>query len=137
MNRRLRANKGFTLIEILASIAIISLGLVPILNILPEGMESMRKVERLTFDVFLAQYKIEEIRSQILGTDPSYGFAKAGGYGGSGTFTGYSNYKYTVTDDNGIGIKELSVTVWFDDDGDGVLDSGEESIRLDTKVAER
>jgi len=131
------AKKGFTLIEILASIAIISLGLVPVLNILPEGLKSLRKVERVTMDVFLAQYKMDEVRSQILGTNASYGFNKSGGYDETGSFASYTDYHYTVTDDEGSDIKELSVVVWFDEDGDGSQDVDEEAVQVDTKVAER
>lgn len=130
-------NKGFTLVEILATVAIIGLGIVPVMEILPSGMESLRKIEHLTRGAMLAGKKMDEVRSQILGTNASYGYNKSGGYGGSGAFTGFSDYGYTVTDDQGSDIRELSVTVWFDEDGDSTQDADEDSVQLDTKIAKR
>jgi prepilin-type N-terminal cleavage/methylation domain-containing protein len=131
------SKRGFTLVEILAAIAIISFGIAPIVSLLPEGMKSLRKVERTTMDVLLAQYKMDEVRSQILGLNASYGFDKSGGYDGSGTFTLNPDYAYSVTDDMGADIKEISVTVWMDENGNGSFDTGEEYVTLDTKVAKR
>ncbi|MFH1411842.1 MAG: type II secretion system protein [Candidatus Omnitrophota bacterium] len=137
MNYRLRTKKGFTLIEILAAIAVVGLGIIPVMNTLPEGLKALRKTEHLTRDVMLAQQKMDELRDQILGTNASYGYSKSGGYGGSGTFTGFSGYRYSVTDDQGSDIRELTVDVWFDDNGNGTLDTGEDSVTLDTKIAKR
>ena len=138
MNYRLRTNnKGFTLVEILATVAIIGLGIFPVMEILPSGMASLRKAKHLTRDAMFAQHKIDEVRSQILGTNANYGYNKFGGYGGSGMFMGFSDYNYIVTDDEGSDIREISVTVWFDEDGDGTQDADEDSVQLDTKIAKR
>ncbi len=80
---------------------------------------------------------MDEVRSQILGTDPDYGFSKPGGYDESGNFADDPDYYYTVSDDMGSDIKELSVIVWFDENGDGNLDEEEQNVRLDTKIADR
>ncbi len=129
--------KGFTLIEILAAVMIIAIGLAPVVKTLPEGLKSLRLVERNTKAVFLAQDKIDEVRSRILGDNTSYGFNKSGGYTETGNFSYDADYCYAVTDDMGSSIKEISVTVWFDEDGDGAQDASEEAVRLDTKIAER
>jgi len=133
----MKNDKGFTLVEILATVAIIGLGIVPVMEILPSGMDFLRKINHLTRDVMLAEQKIDELRGQILGTNASYGYNKAGGYGDSGIFAGFTDYNYTVTDDQGADIRELSVTVWFDADGGGTQDADEDNVQLDTKIAER
>jgi len=130
------SERGFTLIEVVAAVAVLALGLIVVLRLLPEGVRSARDVERSTRGVLLAQYKADEIRSQILGGNP--GFDKPGGYGETGGgFPDDPDYCYTVIDDQASGIKELSVTVWFDEDGDGTQDEDERSIQLDTKIANR
>ncbi|MBU0571087.1 MAG: prepilin-type N-terminal cleavage/methylation domain-containing protein [Candidatus Omnitrophica bacterium] len=130
------SKRGFTLVEVVAAIAVLALGLVVVLRLLPEGVRSARDVERSTRGVLLAQYKVDEIRSQILGGNP--GFDKPGGYGETGeVFPDDPDYYYTVTDDEASGIKELGVTVWFDEDGDGIQDEDERPIQLDTKIANR
>ncbi|MFH1836900.1 MAG: prepilin-type N-terminal cleavage/methylation domain-containing protein [Candidatus Omnitrophota bacterium] len=137
LRTNIRTNKGFTLIEILATVAIIGIGIVPVMNILPEGMKSIRKVEYLTRSVMLAQQKMDEVRSLVLGTNAGYGYDKAGGYDDTGTFTSFTDYAYEVEDDQGADIRELSVTVWFDENGNSTLDAGEDSVKLDTKIAKR
>ena len=146
----MRNKRGLTYLEILATLLIMSMALIPIMRIMPEGMKATRRVERLTRATFLGQSKMDEIRSQILGTNPSYGFSKD--YNES--TTAFPNpddppepgfkYKYTVADDQGAGIKELNVTVWFDENDNGAPDTysgpyeeDEISVSLDTKIADR
>lgn len=146
----MRNERGLTYLEILATILIMSIALIPIMRIMPEGMKATRRVERLTRANFLGQSKMDEIRSQILGTNPNYGFSKD--YNKSATAfpnpddppDPHFKYKYTVTDDQGAGIKELKVTVWFDENGndepDTYSDPHEEdeiSVSIDTKIADR
>jgi len=130
-------NRGFTFLELLAAMTILTVALVPMMRIMPEGFKSSRMIERWTKAAFLAQNKMGQLRSQILGNDSDYGFDKTDGYAGSGNFTTDPAYYYTVSDDEGSGIKELSVTVWFDEDGDGIQDLSEQSVRIDTKIADR
>ena len=129
--------KGFTYLEILAALVILAVALIPIMRVMPEGMAATTRVERLTRGGLLAQSKADEVRSQILGTNPSYGFSKDYTESATAFPAPDSSYKYTVSDDNSANIKELNTTVWFDEDNDGVQDSDEENVSLDVKIADR
>ncbi|MFQ5951835.1 MAG: hypothetical protein ACE5JK_00295 [Candidatus Omnitrophota bacterium] len=133
----MKNKKGLTYLELIAAIVIMALALVPIMRIMPEGMTATTRVERLTRATLLAQNKMDEVRSQIMSTNASYGFNKD--Y--TETVTAFpapdDDYKYTVADDQGANIKELNVTVWFDEDDDDSQDTDEQSVGLDTKVADR
>lgn len=136
-NGRIRlGSAGFTLVEMIAVTAIIAVGLAAIILVLVEGADSSDRVERWTRDVFLSQTKLEDIRGKILGTNPAYGFDKDYNEPAA-AYPSYPGYYYTVVDDTDGDMKELVVTVWFDKDGGGALDAGEQSVALDTKIAKR
>ena len=133
----MKNSKGFTYLELLAAIVITAAALVPIMRVLPEGMTAATRVERLTRSALLAQNKMDAIRSQILGTNASYGFSKDYTESATAFPAPDDDYRYTVSDDQGADIKVLNVTVWFDEDGDGSQDADEESVSLDVKIADR
>ncbi len=60
------SNKGFTLIEILVAISILSISLVVILQLFSGGLKSSRLSDRYTRGIFHAREKMEEI---LLGTE--------------------------------------------------------------------
>lgn len=127
---------GFTLIEVLASIVLIGGALVAIMTIVPQMIENSLGTERLTKVIFLAERKTEEVIGKVINNFDNDG----AGYDESATaFTndGYSAYKYTVDDDEASDIKEIEVEVWYNKDDNDTPDSGEESITLDTKLADR
>lgn len=82
--------KGFTLIEIVISMAILAIGLVGILSLFPVGFDSARRSINLTQASLYAQEKFAEIKKD--------GFPAVETT--SGTFTD-TNYTWTevVTDD--------------------------------------
>ena len=57
-------NKGFTLIEVLLAIFILGLGMVTSYNLLPLGLQSLSYARRLNEVYFLAERKLEELKSQ-------------------------------------------------------------------------
>ena len=127
MNRR-----GFTLIEVLASVVLIAVAIIPVAEALTQGLVISAKEERLTKVIFLADRKMEEIIGKVIydyntDRDESGNFSEYGDLDPS-----YSEYKYTVDDsvieDNDSKLKKIEVKVWHDDG---------ESITLDTKIAER
>jgi len=72
-NRRFRrrcpfSDKGFTLIEILVSISVLSIAMVVILQLFSGGLGSSRTCEAYTKGIFHAREKMEEI---LLGTELS------------------------------------------------------------------
>lgn len=133
----LRQAQGFTLIEVLASIALISVAIIPVAKALTQGLALSAKEERVTKVIFLAERKIEELENIILDDFDTHRDKVATAF----TDDGYSGYKYTVSDTvierDGSDLKKIQVQVWYDEDNDNKVDSGEESITLDTKIAER
>ena len=130
MNKR-----GFTLIEVLASILLIGLALIPMMQILTQSLVISTKEERVTKVIFLAERKTEEVMGKLINN-----------FGASITTSGNlgGNYEYTVTltQDGSIPIADLkiiTVRVWYDEVSDGTFDTDVEliTIALDTKVADR
>ena len=123
--------KGFTLLEVLVSAVIISVAIIPISRAIIGIMESKLASERMTKVAMLAREKIEEIKQNA-----AEEFDR--NYTGSGSFPPPDlNYRYTVQDDGDPVMKTISVTVWFDEDGDGELEEGEIDIKLDTRFTRR
>ncbi|MFH1798123.1 MAG: type II secretion system protein [Candidatus Omnitrophota bacterium] len=127
MNKR-----GFTLIEVLAAIVLIMLALIPIMVIVPQMIENSLNTQRLTTVIFLAEGKMEEVRRDAINNfvssqdKPVTAFALP-----------YAEYKYTVTDNEGAGIKIIQIRAWHDKDADNTLDANEQSITIDSKIADR
>lgn len=124
--------KSFTLIEVLASIVLLSGALIPLMVIVPQMIRNSLKSEQLTKVVFLAENKMEEVKCKTIDT-----FATSRDETVTAFSSPYGDYKYTVTDDEGADIKIIQVQTWYDENGDSVLDSGESSIIINTKVADR
>lgn len=61
--KRQRMQKGFTLIEVIAALAIIGLGLVGILSLFPVGIDASKRAGELTTATTLGQSVLEQIRS--------------------------------------------------------------------------
>ena len=123
---------SFTLIEVLAAIVLTIMALVPIMVIVPQMIENSLKSEKLTKVIFLGEEKIEEVKRNVINSfntdrdEPATVFASP-----------YEDYKYIITDDEAADIKVIQVQVWHDNDGDNIFDAGEESITLNTKIADR
>jgi len=102
------------------------------MQLMARSLDISTKQERYNNATFLAKAKIEEVMGKVIDN-----FSTNRSESATAFASPYTDYKYTVSDDVGTDIKVISVTAWYDDDGDGALDSGEESITLDTKVADR
>ncbi|MBI2870446.1 MAG: hypothetical protein HYY14_01920 [Candidatus Omnitrophica bacterium] len=138
----MKKESGLTFLEILMTIVVLTVALIPIMQIAPFGVRNARNIERLTHCVFLAQVKVDEIRNRAIDSYTNGG----AGYDESATAfsSPYATYKYTVADNEAADIKNITVTVWYDEDGDGTVDSyseawreDEASVVLDTRVADR
>ena len=124
--------QGFTLIEVLASIVLIAVALIPIMMIVPQMIENSLNNEQLTKVIFLGESKIEEVKRDAINN-----FAASRDEAVTAFASPYGDYKYTVSDDEGAGIKVIQVRVWYDENGNNMRDSTEELITLDTKVTDR
>jgi len=124
--------KSFTLIEVLASIVLIAGALIPLMVIVPQMIRNSLKSEQLTKVIFLAQDKVEEVKRDSIDN-----FSVSRDEAVTAFSSPYQSYKYTVTDDEGADIKVIQVQAWHDADSDNTLDSEEDSITINTKVADR
>lgn len=129
--------KGFTLIEVLLAIVILSIAIIPLMQIFPQASLMATDSQRETRIGFLAQQKLEQVKGQAL----NYFF---GNYTVSATAfpSPDSDFKYTVnyftaSGDDGNQIRAIKVRVWYDDNNNGVLDGNENMIELNTKVSRR
>ena len=99
---------GFTYLEVLAALVILSVALIPILTWVPTSIQTKLKTERKTTAIFLAQEKLEELRYKIInnfGVD--YTVAAPNPF-----YPPYQDFSYTVNDNFNSNIKTISVKVW-------------------------
>jgi len=98
---------GFTFLEILAALMILSVALIPIIAWVPTSIQVKLKVERKTIAIFLCQAKIEELRPKIINNFNADYQADAVAF-----VAPYQNFRYSVTDNLNPNLKTISVKVW-------------------------
>lgn len=125
MKRYRNFKRGFTFLEIIAAIAILSAALIPILTWVPTSLQTKIKTERKTTAIFLAQAKIEELRNNIIKDfDQNYNSASV-------SFNApYQGYRYTATDDLVAGFKTISVKAWH-------IENPNDETAFYTQIAQR
>lgn len=98
---------GFTLIELIATLVILSIALIPLLNWLPLSIQTRLKAERKTKAIFLAQGKIEQLRTAIINN-----FDQDCNSDPSAFNPPYQDFRYSITDDLNNNLKTVSVKTW-------------------------
>lgn len=112
---------GFTVVETMAAIAVLTVALVGLLTSMSSGLGDLDAARRNTTALFLAEQRLEEIRACALSKAAGQGFANvttatfpAQGYG---TITNYGDYRRTVTITNNPGgqvnTKQVEVQVFY------------------------
>lgn len=66
-----RFSKGFTLAEILVSVVVITVALVPLITVLGQGVKRGKDPQRITAATMLAQDLLEEIMPKLFDENPS------------------------------------------------------------------
>jgi len=124
----LKMNKrgGFSLLEILVAIVVMSVGTLAIINWMPMALRTKTNLEKRTKALFLAQEKIEEIKSWAVADFTDDVIQDSPAIWPSP----YDTFRWTASDDGGSNIKVISVTVWEIEDADN-------KITFDTKIALR
>jgi prepilin-type N-terminal cleavage/methylation domain-containing protein len=138
---------GFTMLEILASIAIMAIAVLPLLGLIASTPALHMKKEQEVRATFLAELRLEEVKNRFkiasdLGIFGIVDYNKATGSStdfttGEGFKLSDAIYKYTISHGDETDIKTLTVEVWFDEDGSNTHNGTETSIILRTKVAKR
>jgi len=118
----LNTKKGLTLLEIILAAAIMAIGIVPIMRFGPTILQTRSKMTQKTESIFLATRKVEDLRGRIFNN-----FSQD--YNQAGIFPN-GTYEYSVTDDLGVDIKAISVSVWHTGHPD-------KKFILNAKVAQR
>ena len=107
MKRHLRVRKGFSFLEVLAALVILSVALIPILTWVPTTIQTKLKSERKTTAIFLAQSKIEELRYKIINS-----FTDDYNRTSLAFDSPFQDFRYTVTDNLDQNLKTISLKVW-------------------------
>ena len=108
MIKKEQRDAGFTLIELIAALAILTIALLPLVNWLPLSIQTQIKAERKTKAIFLTQAKLEELRTAIINN-----FDKDYNQLNPLAFTPpYQNFRYSITDDLDANLKTISVKAW-------------------------
>lgn len=123
---------GYTILEIVLTIAILSIALIPLMEMLPRALLLDNQLEQRTRAAFLAQRKLEEVKGKAI-----YDFDQDYTESATAFAAPDARFKYTVSDQEVDGIKEIGVNVWHDTDGSDSAGDDEENVELNTKVARR
>ena len=133
-----------TLAEVLLSAALLVMGMVAVLSAMTVGVGGVDSGRRSSSAIFLAEQRMEEIRSFAVSPAPGQGFAAvtdaafpADGYN---TMPGYGEFRRTVaiTDNPGgaVNIKRVHVQVFYRPISDGRF-GPETSVAVETVLALR
>jgi len=114
---RLRSSNGFTLMEVLVAMLILTVGLLGMAGLITGIINSNKLSNRISTATVLAQDKMEEIRG--VGYDNA-----SGGTEEYNTISNCSLYKRVTdvtVDDPAAGMKKIVVTVYWDSDNHSVV----------------
>ena len=107
MKRYLKPKTGFTFLEILATLVILSVALIPILTWVPLGIQTKIKAEQKTVTIFLCQSITEDLHYKIINN-----FTANYNKNNLSFNSPYQDFRYTVTDNLNSNLKTISVQVW-------------------------
>lgn len=132
---------GFTMIEVLGAIVILAITIVPMLGLFTIAPALHLHREYLTRAAFLAQVRTEEVRDNLINSFTS-DFNKPNGAAddfpvSEGFEPSDSGYRYIIIHDAGDELKDVTVRVWHDDNGNNSPDAEEQVITIRTRVSRR
>lgn len=133
MHRKLKIKKrfaGFTLTEVVMASAILIVAMVPILKALTTAHVSTSIIEHRTNSLIYAQSKLDEIKARMINSyTDSYSETNS-------VITG--SYLCNVDDSSvNSNLKQITVSVGYDSNGDSALGSDEIEVTLTTLIAKR
>jgi hypothetical protein len=127
---------GYSLLEVMLASTICATAIVPALALMRDGMANLTKID---VDHMLLLYGIEKMEEQQAICARSWTTGTA-----TGNFSADGNasigFSVTRTDSGASGgitnrLMFISVTTYYDSNGNGVMDSGESRLTFSTKVS--
>lgn len=139
-----RSQAGFTLLEVLITIALLSVGIIAVLSSISAGVSGIAGGRRSTTALFLSEQRMEEVKAFALSKNPLQGWTNvvaatfpAEGYN---TIAGYPEYRRTVTITNNpagaANTKQVEVWVFYRSTTPGP-NGGENAITTATLLVAR
>lgn len=132
---RRRSKKGCSLVEVVASIALMAATLVPAIELVRGSMEVSEETDRRQV---LALYAVSQVEEQLGLAAMTW---SAGSYTGSYATDGHATIRYdTVCSDDPLNggvtgsLMDIRTTVYYDTNGDATLSAGELQCSYRTKV---
>lgn len=131
--------KGYTLIELLVALGVMTVGLIPLVVLVGTGLLTGSRSSRISRDVILAEKLAENIKMRL-----SNDFNSIPNGTGTGAFDDATDFRYStyisdaVADKGQVGqLKIIRISVFADLDRDGQMDIRESPFTLWTKFAKR
>lgn len=125
--RRSVVRDGLTLTEVLVSLSLLSMAMVPILKALSQSHQTTAKLEHVNQSLVYAQSQLEELRAQGLNNYDSTWSQQNISYG--------QDYYGTISDTGpGTDLRTVTVETGYDANGNRRLDSTEILIQLNTMI---
>lgn len=114
-------HNGFTLIEVLISMVLLTVGLLGTVALLTGIMRGNTYSNRLTTATTLAQDKLEEVRRLGYSNTASSDTTDTEDYNAISGFPLYKRVTLTDTDSPAVNMKRITVTVYWDSGGGPVV----------------
>ena len=159
-----RGEAGFTMVEVLVALAILAITVTPLMGLFTMAPMLHAQREQQLRAAFLAQLRLEEVKNKIIHNFefqyPGDGYNKSDGAAADfPTDEGFelsdANYRYTITDNHitkiigggeggggapGVEVfvmRDITIRVWYDKNGNDAYDTDEQDFEVITKVARR
>ena len=122
--------KGITLTEVVVASGLLVIAIVPILKALTSMHVSSRIIEHRTNSLFYAQARLDEIKARsIYNYDDSFSQTNLATNG---------SYLCNINDTSiNLNLREITISVGYDSDNSGSLESNEIEVTLSTFIARR
>ena len=113
-------NKGFTLLEVLIAMVILSVGLLGMASLTVGIINGNRFSNDLTTATTLAQDKMEDVRRLGYSGTEATTTTVTENYNSITDYAAYKRVTVTTVDSPAVGMKAITVTAYWDSDGHSV-----------------